>query len=219
MRGKFITIEGIEGAGKSTVSDFINDYLTSKPRHIDLVSTREPGGTEVAERIRKIILMHPYHDDEHIEPITELLLMFAGRSQHVKHCVEPALQDGKWVLCDRYIDATYAYQGGGRHLSMELIAQLDKEIVGDLYPDLTILLDVPVEVGMARTEGRLLGKDRIENEPLQFFKAVKEVYHQRARRDPKRIKMIDANCELEVVYGRVTAILDDFIRQQADLHP
>ena len=157
MRGKFITLEGTEGAGKSTARLFIMNYL--EKAGLKVVVTREPGGTDIAEAIRNVLLHRA--SDEIMLSETELLLMFAGRAQHIHHRIKPALQSGKWVLSDRYIDASYAYQGGGRGLSLAFIKALDKEIVGDWYPDLTILLDVPAEIGMARAESRGGSKDRI----------------------------------------------------------
>lgn len=213
-RGKFITIEGIEGAGKSTVLDFIADYLSSTVK-IKAISTREPGGTEIAENIRNILLMHPHHT-ETIQPETELLLMFAGRVQHISNCIMPALLSGAWVICDRFIDATYAYQGGGRKIDMNFIKTLDRQLVGQLYPDLTLLLDVPVDVGMMRAEGRLSKKDRIENETLEFFENVRSVYLKRAKDDPKRIKVIDASCQLVDVYAKVRSNLDEFIGRKTE---
>lgn len=214
-RGKFITIEGIEGAGKSTVLDYIQDYLSSFFTKIKVISTREPGGTEIAEEIRNILLRHPYTHEE-IQPETELLLMFAGRAQHISHLIMPALLTGNWVICDRFIDATYAYQAGGRKLDLNFIKTLDRQIVGHLYPDLTLLLDVPVEVGMKRAEGRLFTKDRIENEPLEFFANVRSLYLQRAELEPKRIKIVDTNCELSEVYARVRSHLDEFIKRKTE---
>lgn len=210
-RGKFVTIEGIEGAGKSTVLDFIKDYLTSSAVNIKVVSTREPGGTEIAEDIRDILLRHP-GSSESIRPETELLLIFAGRAQHISQCILPALLAGNWVICDRFIDASYAYQGGGRKVDIDFIKVLDRQIVGQLYPDLTLLLDVPVEIGMKRAESRLFTKDRIENETLEFFENVRSVYLQRAKLEQNRIKVIDASCELAEVYAKVRSNLDEFIR-------
>lgn len=211
IRGKFITIEGIEGAGKSTVLDFIQDYLSSSAVKIKAISTREPGGTEIAEDIRDILLRHP-HSVETIQPETELLLMFAGRVQHISQCIMPALLAGNWVICDRFIDASYAYQGGGRKIDVNFIKALDRQLVGQLYPDLTLLLDVPVEIGMKRAEGRLITKDRIENETLEFFENVRSVYLQRAKLEQNRIKVIDTSCELADVYAKVRSNLDEFIR-------
>lgn len=213
-RGKFITIEGIEGAGKSTVLDFIQDYFSSKAvkaRHLKFITTREPGGTPLAEDMRNLVLLHP-GANEILLPETELLLMFAGRAQHISHVIMPALLSNQWVICDRYIDATYAYQGGGRQIDMSFIKLLDRQIVGQLYPDLTILLDVPVEVGMKRAESRQGKKDRIENETLNFFNNVRDVYLQRASNEPKRIKVVDANCAIEAVYAKVQRILDDLLK-------
>src|SRR3990167_4313950 len=139
--GKFITLEGIEGAGKSTALQFIRDYFAEK--HQEILVTREPGGTSLSEEIRQLIL-HPKSDEVMLAD-TELLLMFAARAQHIKHCLRPALEAGKWVVSDRYIDASYAYQGGGRQVNLNHIKVLDEMIVGELYPDLTLLLDLSVD--------------------------------------------------------------------------
>lgn len=214
-QGQFISIEGIEGAGKSTVLDYIYDYLISNTK-FRVIKTREPGGTEVAEEIRKILLMHLPHE-ENIQPETELLLMFASRIQHITHRILPALLNGTWVVCDRYIDATYAYQGGGRQIDFNFIKALDRQLVGQLYPNLTLLLDVPVEVGMARAAGRPLKKDRIESERFEFFEKVRAVYLQRANLEPKRVKIIDANSPLEELYAKVEHHLAEFISQKMEI--
>lgn len=208
-RGKFITIEGTEGAGKSTALQFIQSYLTKAGKEV--VVTREPGGTVVAEEIRKILL-HPMNS-ETIQPETELLLMFAGRAQHISRCILPALQSGKWVISDRYIDASYAYQGGGRGIDFYHIKALDKLVVGNFYPDLTLLLDVPAEIGFARAEKRSPIRDRIEQEKIDFFLRVRSVYLDRAKQDPNRIKIIDASLALPVVQANIGKALDTFIKQ------
>ena len=205
-RGKFITIEGTEGAGKSTALHYMQTYLAQAGKAILL--TREPGGTELAEEIRNILL-HPT-STEPMVPITELLLMFAGRAQHISQCILPALQTGKWVVSDRYIDASYAYQGGGRKMDGSQIAMLDKLIVGDLYPDLTLLLDIPADLGVARTEKRG-HKDRIEQERIDFFMRVRDSYLERAKQDPTRIKIIDASQSLPLVQDQIGKALDDFM--------
>lgn len=208
-RGTFITIEGTEGAGKSTALQFIQSYLTKAGKEV--VVTREPGGTVVAEEIRKILL-HPMNS-ETIQPETELLLMFAGRAQHISRCILPALQSGKWVISDRYIDASYAYQGGGRGIDFYHIKALDKLVVGNFYPDLTLLLDVPAEIGFARAEKRSPIRDRIEQEKIDFFLRVRSVYLDRAKQDPNRIKIIDASLALPVVQANIGKALDTFIKQ------
>jgi dTMP kinase len=208
VRGQFITLEGTEGAGKSTARQFIQACLEAAD--IDLVITREPGGTPFAEDIRNILLHH--HTEEKLLPKTELLLMFACREQHIKHCIEPALAAGKWVLSDRYVDASYAYQGGGRGVEISAIVALDNMVVGGLYPELTLLLDLPVDVGMARAEQRGVQKDRIEQEKLDFFNRVRDAYLDRARLDPKRIAIIDATQDVDSVQAQIKVILDKFLK-------
>lgn len=207
QQGKFISIEGGEGAGKSTVLQFINSHLQRAGIHAEF--TREPGGTELAEQIRNVIL-HP-DTDESIEPKTELLLMFAGREQHIKHRILPWLNAGKWVVSDRYVDASYAYQGGGRGIDINFIEALDRHIVGSVYPSLTLLLDLPPELGFERAAQRGNGKDRIEKEKIDFFNRVRNVYLQRAKQDPQRIKIINASLPLEEVERQVGAALDEYM--------
>jgi dTMP kinase len=208
MRGKFITIEGSEGAGKSTALTFIREKLSKQ--FPDAVFTREPGGTPIAENIRQVLL-HGSRE-ETMQPETELLLMFAGRAQHIGHVIRPALEVGKLVLSDRYIDASYAYQGGGRQLSMSMIETLDQLVVGKLYPDLTLLLDVPVAIGLARTEKRGGQKDRIESEQVDFFERVRKVYLARAKAAPERIKVIDASQPQDQVQSQIEQVLNDFLK-------
>jgi dTMP kinase len=205
-QGKFISIEGTEGAGKSTALHFIKQYLNNA--NIEAIWTREPGGTELAEEIRNLILHSKI--PEKIEPDTELLMMFAGRSQHIKTKILPALQAGKWVVTDRFIDASYAYQGGGRGMDIDRIRMLDEWIVGKHYPDLTLLLDISPEQGFERTKKRAGGKDRIEQEKLDFFVRVRETYLQRAKQDPDRIKVIDASLELSEVERQIGDVLGKF---------
>lgn len=203
-RGKLITIEGIEGAGKSSAVQFIQDYLENEK--IELVVTREPGGTEIAEEIRKVLLYPASSETMH--PQTELLLMFACRAQLLNQCIKPALARDKWVLSDRYIDATYAYQGGGRRLSIPEIEKLDELIVNHIYPDMTLLLDVTPEVGLQRTEKRSNHKDRIEQERIDFFERVRAEYLKRAHADPARIKIIDANQSPTSVHTQIAEHLN-----------
>lgn len=209
QQGKLISIEGVEGAGKSTALNYIKQYLLS--HHIEVVWTREPGGTTLAETIRRLLL-NPEHT-ETIHPETELLLMFAARAQHVKTIIQPALHAGKWVVTDRFIDASYAYQGGGRGMDAQFITQLDKWIVGACYPDLTLLLDIAPQQGFARTENRANGKDRIEQEQLDFFVRVRNVYLERAKQDPRRIKIIDASLPIAEVEAQIGNALDAFVAQ------
>ena len=199
VMGKLISIEGIEGAGKSTALQFIRQYLTNA--NIDVVCTREPGGTDLAEKIRALILHSK--DIEKVEPETELLMMFAGRLQHLKMKILPALNAGKWVVTDRFIDASYAYQGGGREIASTYITMLDQWIVGKTYPDLTLLMDISPDEVIKRTEKRGTEKDRIEQEKLDFFVRVREAYLQRAKQDPKRIKIIDASQSLHDVENQI----------------
>lgn len=204
--GFFISIEGSEGAGKTTAKDYITAYLQDK--RIPHLATREPGGTHVAEAIRQILLMK---DKEDITPISELLLMFASRSQHLEQVILPALQAGKWVVSDRFVDASYAYQGGGRQMDLLMIELLDKWVVGNHYPNLTILLDLPPDLGMIRLKNRGVAKDRIEAEKLEFFNRVRKIYLERAQEDPERIKIIDASKPLPDVQKQIHDVLSVFV--------
>jgi dTMP kinase len=203
QRGVFLTLEGGEGLGKSTAVKFIQQYL--QQAQIDFISTREPGGTPAAEQIRQILL-NP-NMAETFTPETELLLMFASRSQHIANLILPALASGKWVVCDRFVDASYAYQGGGRGFPVAQIKHLDNLIVGDLRPDVTILLDAAPQVGMARAKNRGT-HDRIEQEKLDFFERVRAAYLARAKADPERFKVIDASKPLAAVQTELKVILD-----------
>lgn len=207
-KGKFITIEGIEGAGKSTAMHFIKQYLAAA--NVEAIWTREPGGTELAEEMRNLIL----HTQslEKVAPATELLIMFAGRAQHMQIKILPALMAGRWVVSDRFIDASYAYQGGGREMDMQHIAMLDQWIVGEHYPDLTLLLDISPEQGLQRTDKRGKTKDRIEQEKVDFFTRVRDEYLKRAKQDPKRIKIIDASKTLLEVENQMRNVLDGFMK-------
>lgn len=205
-RGKLITIEGSEGAGKSTAVKYIQAYFAQ--HHLPFVLTREPGGTELAEEIRQVLL-HP-ESSEKMAGETELLLMFASRAQHITALVKPAIEAGQYVISDRYVDASYAYQGGGRQLNMQQIKVLDELIVGALQPDMTLLFDIPVDLGLARTRNRASGKDRIEHEKIEFFERVRHVYLERAKQDPARIKIIDASQSIENVQMQIRTELDKF---------
>lgn len=201
---RFISIEGGEGAGKTTVMKFVEERIQKAGHAVTM--TREPGGTPLSEKIRQLLL-HP-SADEKIAAETELLLMFGARSQHLHQCIIPALNAGKWVVSDRYVDASYAYQGGGRGINLHFIADLDRHVVGKYYPDLTLLLDLPPEIGFARAAHREQGKDRIESEQIDFFKRVRDVYLQRAFEDPRRIKVIDASKSQEEVQAQVAIALE-----------
>jgi dTMP kinase len=190
-RGKFISFEGIEGLGKTTAVAFMKQYLTEKK--IPCITTREPGGTSVAEAIRQVLLQHY---TEPMLPETELLLLFAGRKQHMVNLIEPALQAGQWVLCDRFTDASYAYQGGGRGINAERIAILEEWVLGDFRPDLTLLLDAEVTLSRQRIKHRT--PDRIEVEDHAFFEKIREAYLQRAKQYP-RFCIINAAATLENV--------------------
>ncbi len=185
-QGFFITVEGVEGAGKSTAMKFIEAHL--RENDIDVVVTREPGGTEIAEVIRHVLLDH--HEEVMAED-TELLLMFASRAQHIVQVIKPNLLKGKTVLCDRFTDASFAYQGGGRCIPEARIAALEAWVLGDFRPDITILLDLPSEIGVSRVRGR--GQlDRIETEELAFFNRVRECYLDRAKQYAERYRLINA---------------------------
>jgi dTMP kinase len=201
MRGKLITVEGGEGVGKSTNLAFIQQQLESAG--VDLVVTREPGGTEVAEKIRELLLTP---SDEPICELSELLLVFAARAQHLEQLIKPALERGAWVLCDRFIDATYAYQGGGRAMDLNVIAALEQLVLSDIKADMTLLLDLPVEVGMARARARA-ELDRFEQEQMSFFEAVRSAYLARAQADPNRVVIINAAPALEQVQEQIAAAL------------
>ncbi len=205
MAGKFITLEGGEGVGKTTNIHFIKEFL--QQHHIPVVITREPGGTPIAETLRKILLAN---HEEMITGLTELLLMFAARSQHLSEVIWPHLQKGTWVLCDRFTDATYAYQGGGRKLDINKIASLENLVLGDFRPDLTLLLDAPVEVGLIRAKARN-ELDRFEMEKLDFFQSVRKAYLDRARQYPERIKIIQADQALEQVQKQIVEQLEKIV--------
>ncbi|MEX2130213.1 MAG: dTMP kinase [Pseudohongiellaceae bacterium] len=199
--GKFITVEGVEGVGKSTNIAFIREFLSRK--EIQHVVTREPGGTKVAEALRQILLNEK---EELIDPVAELLLVFAARAQHLARVIRPSIANGLWVLCDRFTDATYAYQGGGRKIESSSIALLEKIVHGDFQPDLTLILDLDPEIGLKRAASRG-ALDRIESEKLQFFHAVREVYLGRAREFPDRCAVINANLSLAEVQAQINDVL------------
>lgn len=208
-RGRFITLEGGEGAGKSTQLQTVAACLTAAG--IPFLTTREPGGTPRAEAIRGLLLSPG--EAEPMASETELLLMFAARAQHVKQRIEPALAAGTWVLCDRFTDATRAYQGGGRGLDLSQIEALAAWVHGDCWPDLTLLLDVPAAQGLARAEKRS-AKDRIEQEALAFFERVRAHYLAQAAAEPKRFRVIDAAPGEALVTRQVRAIMDAYLAQE-----
>lgn len=201
MKGKFITVEGIEGVGKTTNMDFIHQQLLAAGK--DVVVTREPGGTPLGEAIRGLLLDPEYTG---MDSTCELQLMFAARAEHLAHVIRPALEKGQWVLCDRFTDATYAYQGGGRRIDTEIIARLEELVQGDFRPDITLLLDVPVEVGLARAGER--GKlDRFEQEKVEFFERVRQAYLDMAEQYTDRYRVIDASQPLEQVQQQLELVL------------
>ncbi|WP_262966236.1 dTMP kinase [Methylobacter psychrophilus] len=206
IRGKFITLEGGEGVGKTTNIAFIKDYL--QQHNISVVVTREPGGTALAEKIRHLLLDK---DSEAISEHAELLLIFAARAQHIKHVIEPALAQGNWVLCDRFTDATYAYQGGGRNMRISSIEWLENLVQGNLKPDLTVLLDAPVEIGIERARVRGVF-DRFESEKISFFESVRRAYLLQAELHPERIKLIQANQPLGDVQRALIDVIRTFLR-------
>jgi len=202
-RGRFVTLEGIEGAGKSTVARLA--CATLERAGLRVRATREPGGTPLAERVREIALGH---GAEPLTPVTETLLMFAARALHVDGVIRPALASGTWVVCDRFTDATRAYQGSGRGVDPALIEALATAVHGDLIPDCTLLLDVPVATGLARARARTgAPTDRFETETAAFFERVRAGYLALARAEPRRFRLIDASAPLSVVEERVGAIL------------
>ena len=205
MQGKFITVEGSEGVGKSSNLAYIEDYLSTAG--INIVRTREPGGAPLSEAIRELLLdarQRSMCDD------TELLLMFAARAQHLAEVIRPALAAGQWVLCDRFTDATYAYQGGGRGVPMERIRVLEEWVQGELRPDHTLLLDMPVAAGLERAGARS-EPDRFEQEQHAFFERVRETYLARAQAEPGRIHVIDASPALDKVQVQIATVLQQIV--------
>lgn len=203
--GKFLTIEGTEGVGKSTNLTFVRDWLQTKG--VEVVVTREPGGTPLAEEIRTLLLTKR---EEVVDETSELLLVFAARAQHIAQVIKPALARGAWVLSDRFTDATFAYQGGGRGLCTETIAQLESLVQGELRPDLTLILDIDVELGLkrARQRGEL---DRFESETIDFFERVRAAYHARAQAVPACYAVIDAGQDLTAVQRDIERVLSNLL--------
>lgn len=202
-RGLFITVEGSEGAGKTTALNYLEEALGAAG--VRVLRTREPGGTPLAERLRDVLLDPA---GEEVAPLAELLVIFAARAQHLERCILPALRSGRWVLCDRFTDATYAYQGGGRCLGTAPIAVLEKFVHDSLQPDLTLLLDLPVEMGLARVRGRG-ALDRFERESIEFFERVRRTYLNRAAQSSGRYRIIDASRSLAEVHGSLDALVSE----------
>ncbi|UCE76277.1 MAG: dTMP kinase [Gammaproteobacteria bacterium] len=203
--GCFLTFEGGEGAGKSTNLDYVRDRLEAAG--IPLLLSREPGGTALGEQIRALLLTP---ENKGMSSDAELLLMFAARAEHLHKVIIPALQRGTWVLCDRFTDATYAYQGGGRGIPSERIAVLEDWVQGGFQPDMTILFDLPIDVGMQRA-GQRGELDRFEQEDVSFFEAVRASYRERARQHPRRFRVVDASLELDAVRQQLDEILDELL--------
>jgi dTMP kinase len=197
----FITLEGIEGAGKSTAAQFLSDFL--KQNKINVLLTREPGGTPLGETLREQLLNYPMHSD------AELLLMFAARAEHWQHKIKPALQQNQWVICDRYIDSSYAYQGAGRGIEIEKISALENTFFKEAQPDLTFIFDLSPEIGLQRAEKR--GKlNRFEQETLDFHQRIRESFLKRAMNDKKRFQIIDASLPIEQI--------QETLKQRLSLH-
>jgi dTMP kinase len=208
--GLFITLEGGEGAGKSTQLAYVQQCLQRAGKRV--LMTREPGGTELGEQIRTLLLDHR---QTAMDADTELLLMFAARAQHLAERIRPALAAGEWVLCDRFTDATYAYQGGGRGIDTRRIAALEDWVQGELRPDLTLLLDLPVEVGLSRA-GQRGDLDRFEREQQDFFQRVRQAYRDRAAAEPRRYRVIDASLDIAQVQAQIDAALAPILSSQPD---
>jgi dTMP kinase len=209
MSGKFITVEGIEGVGKSSNIDYLAEILEG--RGITVCRTREPGGTPLAERIRQMLLSH---DEETLPDIAELLLFFAARSLHIDNLIRPALAAGQWVVCDRFTDASRAYQGYGRGLDLERINQMAEWVQRDLTPDLTLLLDAPAEVGLARAEQRGAA-DRLDSEAVDFYRKARAGYLALAAAEPQRFAVIDATREIEQVREAIRIEIERLLSQES----
>ena len=201
----FITLEGIEGAGKSTVIDFIENFITSSG--YDVVKTREPGGTAIGEQIREILLNK---NNDKLTDDTELLLIFAARAQHLSEIILPNLTSNKIVLCDRFIDASYAYQGAGRGIEQSKINLLENWVMPDIKPDLTFLLDLDPKIAFERTNKRS-DADRFESEDIHFFEKIRQYYLERAENEPERFRVINSELSLEAVQEQIKNILKDMV--------
>jgi dTMP kinase len=199
QRGRFITLEGIDGAGKSTHLPWLKEVLERGGRQVWV--SREPGGTAAGERLRELLLHEP------LSPLAETLLMFAARREHCEREIWPRLAQGAWIVCDRFVDATYAYQGGGHGVALDTIAQLEQLTLGEFRPDLTFVFDVPVEVGRARlATGRAL--DRFERQGGEFFARVRDTYLQRARAEPARMRVIDSTRPPDAIRAELRALVE-----------
>lgn len=205
-QGRFITLEGIEGAGKSTLARTLESAL--RQRGVPVILTREPGGSPLAERLRGILLER---GSEPISPVAETLLMFAARSIHIESRIRPALEQGSWVICDRFSDATRAYQGAGRGVEAGLIESLAQAVHAQLWPQRTLLLDLPVDVGLTRARARRAGGDRFEDEERQFFERARARYLQVAADEPQRVRVIDARLEPAQVAAQAFAAIEDLL--------
>jgi dTMP kinase len=205
MKGTFISFEGIEGTGKSSQAKKLSEYL--KARGLDVVLTVEPGGTRIGQKIRDLLLAAEHRE---MLPVTELLLYFASRTQHIKEVIVPAIARGAIVITDRFTDSTIAYQGYGRGIDLKLIDAIDLIATGRMRPDITILLDLDAETGLKRNRG-INKNDRIEQEDIAFHQRVRNGFHQLAANDPGRIKLIDASGSIEDIYGNIVGIIRDFI--------
>ena len=210
MAASFISIEGGEGVGKSTSIEYIRQKLETCS--IECLVTREPGGTPMAEDIRQLLLQHR---NEVVDPYTELLLMFASRRQHVQNVIRPALASGKWVICDRFTDASFAYQGFGRGLDKEFISSLKRWVHGDLNPNMTILFDLDIAVGMARA-GKRSDFDRIETETMSFFERVRHGYLTQAEAEPQRYRIVDASQSITGVEQQLDQFLAPLLAASRD---
>lgn len=211
-KGRFISLEGIDGAGKTTHMTYINGLLTAVG--YEVVATREPGGTALGERLRQLVL---HNEEAPIGPDAETLMIFAARAQHLAETIRPALATGQWVLCDRFTDATYAYQGGGRGLSRARIGVLEQWVQGALRPDLTVLFDLSVDVALGRARKRA-GFDRLERENRAFLESVRRTYLETAEREPDRVCVVPASDSVEAVQLQLQSIIGEFIeRAQASV--
>lgn len=215
---RFITFEGIEGCGKSTQVKLAGEYL--KQQRLPFITTEEPGGTSIGRKIREMLLVKAPHDTAKMSSETELLLFSAARAQHVREVIRPSLKAGKMVLCDRFSDATIAYQGFGRGLDIDFIRRINDFSAAGLKPDSTLLFDLPVDMGLRRAMERISGnkripaEDRFEREALEFHSKVREGYLSLARNEPERFRIVDASRDIEYVHGEVCAHLSQFINKK-----